>query len=353
MSSDSSEQGDETLEQRLIAGYSRSSDLLSKGRDLLEEAESLPIEHKNRLPEFTGQWTEDNVEIQINELERIIREPQIAQSEDRLKEMGISEEKIDTIKRDILQQYSEIDELVNEYEQLHDEFGNFIEFLIEDEVLVNQLREDGPTQTRHDIEIDNIAKYQSIVGLDNIPHDLKEGFFQQVFLDERSVDEIENLDGRIDTLEGYGVQVKYDENISQIIQNCETAVDRAKTLRNEYGYPEEQIITWIEGVDIAEASDELNMKIDQAKQERNRLQQELEEYCELMGKETPEMDAIPQLKQEVSDLYEELLDKIGVTGEQLLDFLRGRSDELPETGEKEELLDALEQVRPLLQRRLE
>ena len=353
MSSETSEQRVETLEMRLIAGHSRSSDLLSKGRDLLEEAESLPIEHKKRLPEFTGQWTEDNVETQISELERIIREPQVAQSEDRLNEIGISKEKIETIKRDILQQYSEIDKLVSEYERLHGEFGNYIEFLIEDEVLVNQLREEGPTQTMHNIEIDNMAKYQNLVGLDNIPSDWKEEFFQQVFLDERSINEIESLDGHIDTLEGYGVQVNYGGNISQIMQNCEPMMDHARTLRNKFGYPDEQISTWIEGMDIAGASNELNTQIQQSNQEHDRLQQELEEYCELMGKETPDIDTIPQLKQEVSDLYDELLDKIGGTGEQLLNFLRGKSDALPEAEEKEELLKALEQVRPLLQRRLE
>lgn len=353
MSADNTEQAVEALEQRLIAGYSRSSDLLSKACDLHEEAEDLPIEHRQRLPEFTGRWTEDNIEAHINELERIIREPQIAQSEDRLEEIGISEEKIDSIKRDILQQYSEIDKLVSEYEQLYDEFGSFIEFLIEDELLVNKLREDGPTQTRHDIEINNKAKYQNIISLENIPQDLKEVFFQEVFLNERSVDEIQNLDGWVDTLEGYGVQVEYDEGLSQVLQNCETAADRAQTLRNEYGYSEEQVRDWIEGMKVAEASDELNTKLNHANQERDRLQRELEEYCELMGKETPDINEIPRLEEEVSDLYDELLDKIGVTGEQLLDFLRGRSEELPETEEKEELLDALEQIRPLLQRRLE
>jgi vacuolar-type H+-ATPase subunit I/STV1 len=349
----SSDQEVETLEQRLIAGYSRSSDLLSKARDLSEEAEDLPIEHKQRLPKFTGQWTEDNVEAHVNELERIIREPQVAQSEDRLKEIGIAEEKLETIKRDILQQYSEIDTLVSEYEHLHEEFGSFIEFLVDDEILINQLRENGPTQARHEIEIDNKAKYQNLIDLDNLPRDLKESFFCEVFLGDRSVDEIENLNGWIDTLEGYGVQVEFGEEISQVIQNCEAAVNRAQTLRNEYGYSGEKIRNWISGMSVAEARDELNTKIDHAEQERNRLQDELKEYCELMGKEIPEIDEIPQLEEEVSDLYEELLDKIGVTGEQLLDYLRGRSNELPEVEEQEELLDALEQIRPLFQRRLE
>jgi len=52
----------------------------------------------------------------------------------------VTEEKIDTIKRDILQDYSDIDELASEYEQLEDEFSGYVEFLIEDDILVNQLR---------------------------------------------------------------------------------------------------------------------------------------------------------------------------------------------------------------------
>jgi len=352
MSTDNIEQEVEALDQRLVAGYSRSSDLLSTARDLREEAENLPIEHKQRLPEFTGQWSEDNVKSHIHELERIIREPQIAQSKDRLEGIGISPEKIDSIKRNVLQQYSEIDNLVTEYEQLHEEFEDFIEFLIEDGILVDRLREDGPVQTRHSIEIDNKAKYQNITNLDNIPHDLKEVFFQEVFLDKRSVNEIQNLNGWVDTLEGYGVQVDYDRDLSQVFQNCETAVSRTQTLRDEYGYGEQKIRNWIDEMNVAEANDELTTKINHANEERDRLQQELEEYCELMGKETPEIDEIPQLEEEVSNLYEELLDKIGVTGEQLLDFLRAKSEELPETDETEELLDALEQIQPLLQRRL-
>ena len=353
MSSDNSDQRGESLEDRLIAGYSRTSDFLSNTTDLLEEAEDLPIEHKKRLPEFTGQWTEDNVDSHVNELERIIREPKVAQSEDRLNEIGVTESKIDTIKRDILQNYSEIDKLASEYEELEDEFAAYVEFLIEDDILVDQLREEGPTQTRHHIEIDNKAKYQNLTDLDNLPRDLKKIFFREVFLDERSIDKIQDLDGWVDTLEGYGVQVEFDDDISQVIENCETVVSRARTLRNEYGYSESKVREWVDSLSVAEAKGELSTKIDQAGQERERLQRELEEYCELMGRDVPDISEVPKLEEEVSNLYEDLLDKIGANGEKLLEFLLGKSDELPDDQETEELLDTLEQIRPLLQRRLE
>ncbi len=353
MSTDNSGQSREALEDRLIAGYSRTSDFLSKTKDLLEEAEDLPIEHKKRLPEFTGQWSEDNVESHINELERIIREPKVAQSEDRLKEIGVAEEKIDTIKRDILQNYSDIDELASEYEQLADEFSGYVEFLIEDDILVNQLREEGPVQTRHLIEIDNEAKYQNLTSLNNLPRDLKETFFREVFLDKRSIDEVQDLDGWVDTLEGYGVQVAFSDDISQFIENCETTVSRARTLCNEYGYSDSKVGEWIDGLSVAEAKDELSTRIDQAENERERLQRELEEYCELMGREVPDISEVPELEQEVSNLYEDLLDKIGANGERLLEFLLGKSDELPEDQETGDVLDTLEQIRPLLQRRIE
>ncbi len=353
MSTDNSDQNGAALEDRLIAGYSRTSDFLLKGKDLLKEAEDLPIEHKNRLPEFTGQWSKDNVESHVNELERIIREPKVAQSEDRLKEIGVSEEKIDTIKRDILQNYSEIDKLAGEYEELHDEFSTYVEFLVEDDILVDKLREKGPTQTRHHIEIDNKAKYQNLTDLDNLPRDLKKTFFREVFLNERSIDEVQDLDGWIDTLEGYGIEVEFADDISQFIENCETTVSRARTLRNEYGYSEAKVKEWIDGLNVAEAKNELSKRIDQAGQERERLQRELEEYCELMGRDVPDISEVPELKEEVSNLYDDLLEKIGANGEKLLEFLLGKSNELPEDQETEELLDTLEQVRPLLQRRLE
>jgi predicted RNase H-like nuclease (RuvC/YqgF family) len=353
MSTDNTDESRKSLEKRLIAGYSRTSDFLSKTNDLLDEAEDLPIEHKKRLPEFTGQWSEDNVESYINELERIIREPKVAQSEDRLKEIGITEEKIDTIKRDILQNYSDIDELASEYEQLVDEFSGYVEFLIEDDILVNQLREEGPVQTRHHIEIDNEAKYQNLTSLDNLPRDLKETFFREVFSDERSVDEVQDLDGWVDTLKGYGVQVAFSEDIPQFIENCETTVSRARTLCNEYGYSDSKVGGWIEDLNVSEAKDELSTRIDQAAKERERLQRELEEYCELMGRDVPDISEVPELEEEVSNLYEDLLNKIGANGERLLEFLLGKSDELPEDQEAEDLLDTLEQIRPLLQRRLE
>jgi len=84
---------------------------------------------------------------------------------------------------------------------------------------------------------------------------------------------------------------------------------------------------------VSEAKDELSTRIDQAEKERERLQRELEEYCELMGREVPDIIEVPELEEEVSSLYEDLLDKIGANGEKLLEFLLGKSDELPEDQE--------------------
>lgn len=353
MSTEDPESEGRSLEQQLIAADSRSSDLLSKARDLRGEAEDLPIEHKRRLPEFTGQWTQENVENYLTELERVVRDPQVTQSEDRLNALGIPEEKINTIKREILQQYAEIDTLASEYEALHDTFEEYIEFLISDGLFVDWLRENGPVETKHRIKIDNESKYQNLTDLGHLPRGLKKTFFREVFLDERSVDPVQNLDGWIDTLESYDVDVEYEGDPARFIQNCETAVNRAQTLRNEYGYSERKLRKWVAEMGVVEAKDEFKTKIDNAGQKRDRLQKKLEEYCELLGKEVPNLDAIPKLEEEVSDLDDELREEIGVTGEQFLDFIRGRRDELPETEEKEQLLEALEKVRPLLRRRLE
>lgn len=353
MSTENPESETKSLEQQLIAANSRSTDLLSEARDLQAEAKDLPIEHKRRLPEFSGQWTQENVESYITELERVVRDPQVTQSEDRLKELGIPEEKINTIKRDILQQYTEIDTLASEYESLHNTFGEFIEFLVTDDLFVDWLRENGPVETKHEIIIDNEAKYQNLIDLKHLPPNLKKIFFREVFLDKRSVDPIQNLDGWIDTLESYGVEVEYAGDPARFTQNCETAVNRAQTLRNEYGYSEGKLREWVAEMEVAEAKDELKTKIDNAGQRRDRLQKKLEEYCELLGKEEPNLDTVPELEEKVSNLDDELREEIGVIGEQFLDFIHGRRDDLPEAEEKEQLLAALEKVRPLLRRRLE
>lgn len=353
MSGNDSADESEDLEERLIAASSRSSSIRTKAEELVNEAEELPEEHKMRLPEFSGRWTEDNVQSHLNELERVVREPRVTQSEDLLESIGISSETIGTIKRDVLQNYTGIEELVNHYEQLEDEFGEYVEFLVEDDLIVDWLREEGPVDTKHRIEIDNVGKFHNIVELENLHKPLKLEFFKRIFLEKQSIEEVQNLNDWVNTLETIGVDVEPKNDVSQYVSDCESAAQRAQTLRNEFGFSEKSLEDWVEGMAVEEAKEELQSKINDANRERDRLRRELEEYCRLLGKNTPDIDSIPQLEEEVDSVYEELTEQIGTLGEQLLDFLRGRRDELPEAEETDELMDAIQKVRPLLQRRLE
>lgn len=353
MSANDSADEHEDLEGRLIAASSRSSSIRTKAEEMANEAEELPEEHKKRLSDFSGRWTEDNVQSHLNELERIVREPRVTQSEDLLESIGISRDTIETIKRDVLQNYTGIEELVNEYEQLEDEFGEYVDFLVEDDLIVEWLREDGPVETKHRIEIDSEGKFHNIVELENIQNPLKLEFFKQIFLEKRSIEEVQDLDDWVNTLGDFGVDVEPRSDVSQYMSDCESAAQRAKNLQNEFGYSGEKIQDWIGGKTVEEAKEELQSKIDEANRERDRLQRELEEYCRLLGKDAPDIDSIPQLEDEVKDIYNELTVQIGDVGEQLLDFLRGKRDELPEADETDELLDAIQKVRPLLQRRFE
>lgn len=355
MSSEESERDPGTLEEDLIAATSRVSEQHSKVRELRDDAANLSDEYRTRLPRFTGQWSKESVENHLSELDRIIREPQVTQSEERFKEIGVPDAKINTIKRDTLRRYSEIDSVVKEYEYIQNAFGEYIEFLVEDEYLVDWIQEHGPIEAKHKIEIENEVKYQNLASLENIPEQLKKTFFQQIYLgrDGRSIDQAQNLNGWIETLQEYDVKIQYNGDTTQFIQDVEEAIDQSQKLQKEFGYPDGQIRNWVKGLNVTEAKRELDKKIEEANQKQDRLQQQLEEYCELLGKDVPDLETIPELEEKVTQLSDELSNKIGDTGEQILEFLRGRRDKLPEAEEQENVMAALEKIRPLIQRKLD
>jgi len=342
------------FQDRLEQANREADDLLSRAEECRDEATLLAYEFKKKLPVHQGNWEEEAAEDYLSSLERAVSDPQINQSKQRLQEIGFDDGDINSLTDARLTNYEDIDELATEYESLQKDFEEYVSFLIKDDILIGWLQTDPPGAVIPRLRPDNRARYEKLLQWEHLPEDVKQKYFKKSMTGGKTLDDARQLNDDLAVLDNFGIEPDIDtDRLDQAEELADRISSRLSTLQNEYGYSRDDIKKEIPDDDnLVNISDELGSFLDHAGSRRDELRNEIEEYAELLGEDPPSSQSIPELERHAEELYNRLIEEIGATGEQLLRFFQGE-DDLPEDVDKSDLLEALENMRPLFQRRLE
>lgn len=341
------------LSDRLTAAEVNAKNHAENASDLRERAETIGTQHQRSLPTHSGNWSKQAVENYLSDLQRAVTEPQVSQSKMLLQEAGFTEKQTDNLSDEILQNYNEIQTLKQNYEALEDTFGaSRVEFLVDDELLLEWLRQQGAAATAQKIDIADDAPYSTLDNLDALPEELITQYFKGVLRDNEHVTDAQDLESKVLTLTEAGVEFEYSGDRERFESQVNEAEGYYTELKDDFGFDSDTVNGWIQGNELQDALDTLEDKHDDAARRRQRLRSEIREYCQLLGEDEPSTKSVPELKSKRDDLKAQLEEQLGTTGTTLLQYIRGETDELPSSTDADELRKGMRKIRPFLQEHL-
>ncbi len=316
-------------------------EFLSQLDELEEDAKRLSHEERERIPEFSGDWSEKSVRKHLSEVARAVKNPIKFKNKERLEQIGV---RTDGIADDVLGDTSGLDKVV----ELFLEVREISESLMPGDYLAIWLKE-GTESARQKLEEVVNAKpaFERVLGSEVI-EELGSELLRRSMEDVSFLSEAETAILRFTRLDGFGVVLDWGSDSDEFLIGLKESWNGIQRIQEEYGVSREEIQEVLGGETLLETSSLLE-KMDQEYSERKRkLSEEWQTYAitlESLGEtvlEPPE--TLGELGEAIENLRNECLERLGESGLSLLRFIKGK-DEFPDIG-IEEIKKALEALRP-------
>ena len=324
--------------------------LADEAEELLDKARDLSAEERRALPKVTGLWKEREIRNYLERLKEALKEPRLFHSRQLLEEVGFSSEGIST---NMLDETEEIRKVANFLREL-EEIDGTSQVMKDARVLPQWLNEGIPTTVaKLKAIIEAKEGFKRLLNLENVHEEIKEEFVKMAFENPVAIQQAEELDSQIACIGGHGIDVMYhNEGLQSFLEVCKAVYESLTELENTYKLPTQEVERWTAGKSLLEANTLLRSKVEQVKREHAELLRqwrELAQTLQLLGQEVPHLppQGIPGLKEGVDDLESKCKGNLGESGQELLNFLRGKFD-FPDRLSKSEIREALERLRPFI-----
>lgn len=160
----------------------------------------------------------------------------------------------------------------------------------------------------------------------------------------------QKLYDRVENLEEFALNL--DEIISYFPDmriKSENDIDTVKEIHNQLSWLKEikypQIEELFMGLTFENTKNFFN-KVEEIKEEYDRLKEDLSTYQRILGKEEEQIKDFPSLKQKVEEYKTDLQKRIGIGFESLIRFLKGETEDIDANAET--LINFIKTVKPLL-----
>jgi len=254
----------------------------------------------------------------INEIEEFIGNSDSLFEREQYSNLSDAKEGLEKIKEDLKQRYEKIRDEINFWQRLCPEYVPKSKNI---DILTNKLEE---------LKRKCKERYKSFAVLEQL-------------YNQKLYDKVKNLEE---------FALNLDEVISyfpDIRIKSENDIDTVKEIHNQLSWLKEikypQIEELFMGLTFENTKNFFN-KVEEIKEEYDRLKEDLSTYQRILGKEEEQIKDFPSLKQKVDEYKTDLQKKIGIGFESLIRFLKGETEDIDANAET--LINFIKTVKPLL-----
>ena len=337
------------LTQKIEKAVWTAEALILDAEELIERAGHLTVEERKSLPKFSALWKEKEIRSYLERLSEALKQPRIFHSRKLLEEAGFASDSIST---DVLENTGEIKKVTTLLRELK-EMSDLLQVMSDSRVLSRWLNDSITTTiTKLELIIEAKEGFKRLVNLENIPKQIRKEFLEVALETPATIQQIEQLDSQIVYLKAYGINLRYKgEGLSEYTEACKATYEKLLQLEDTYKLPKVEIQKETKGKSLLEATALLEKRLERTERDYNDLKRqwhELGQTLHSLGQEIPELPkGIPSIKKVIIELEQKCRANLGESGQELLNFLRGRGD-FPERLTKVQIKEALEKLRPFI-----